>query len=70
MCVWAEQRQLYVGRGMALDDARSVIGIMAKYEEFFVDVMMLEELGLIPPDPFLRTPLLGAHYNLSKLLCS
>lgn len=42
--------ELYVKRGMSRDDAEQVIKTMSKYEDFFVDVMMVEELGLQPPE--------------------
>jgi vacuolar iron transporter family protein len=42
--------ELYVARGMAEADAENVIDVMAKYPNFFLDVMMVEELGLMPPD--------------------
>ena len=35
---------------MGRKDAEIVIRLMAKYEDFFVDVMMVEELGLQVPD--------------------
>eukprot|EP00982_Pelagococcus_subviridis_P008218 30825-Pelagococcus_subviridis.AAC.4 len=42
--------ELYVARGMTEADAENVIDVMAKYPNFFLDVMMVEELGLMPPD--------------------
>lgn len=33
-------------RGMSRQDAEDVIGKMAKYDDFFVNLMMNEELGL------------------------
>ena len=45
-----EMVELYVKRGMTPADAESVIGVMSKYKNFFLDVMMVEELGLMPPD--------------------
>lgn len=44
-----EMVELYRSRGLQKDDAEFVIQTMAKYEKFFVDVMMVEELGLLPP---------------------
>lgn len=46
----AEMVELYVSKGMEEDDAKTVIDIMAKNKEFFVDVMMVEELGLHPEE--------------------
>jgi VIT1/CCC1 family predicted Fe2+/Mn2+ transporter len=45
-----EMVELYVARGMTQADAESVIEVMSKYKNFFLDVMMVEELGLMPPD--------------------
>lgn len=45
-----EMEELYVARGMTPQDAKDCIEIMARYPAFFVDVMMVEELGLMPPD--------------------
>lgn len=42
--------EMYIARGMAPDDAEKVIGIMSKHRHFFVDIMMVEELGLQVPD--------------------
>ena len=41
---------IYVERGMSQEDATSVIRTMSKYKEFFVDVMMAEELALQIPE--------------------
>jgi VIT1/CCC1 family predicted Fe2+/Mn2+ transporter len=45
-----EMVELYMKRGMSKEDAESVIEVMSKYKNFFLDVMMVEELGLMPPD--------------------
>jgi VIT1/CCC1 family predicted Fe2+/Mn2+ transporter len=44
-----EMIDIYEGRGMTREDATTVIETMAKYTEFFVDVMMSEELSLRVP---------------------
>ena len=44
-----EMVDLYEDRGMSREDAEIVINKMAKYDNFFVDVMMVEELGLQVP---------------------
>ena len=47
----AEMVELFVKRGMSREDAAVVIERMAKYKEFFVDIMMTEELSLpVPSD--------------------
>ena len=40
----AEMVELFVARGMSREDAQVVIQRMAKYKDFFVDLMMTEEL--------------------------
>eukprot|EP00954_Amorphochlora_amoebiformis_P008908 692158-Amorphochlora_amoeboformis.AAC.1 len=42
--------EIYVGKGMSEKDARLVVETMVKYKDFFVDQMMVDELGLMPPD--------------------
>ncbi|KJE95686.1 hypothetical protein CAOG_06112 [Capsaspora owczarzaki ATCC 30864] len=44
-----EMVEIYVENGFSDEDATSVIGIMARYKEFFVDHMLVQELGLLPP---------------------
>jgi len=45
----AEMIELFVARGMTREDAQFVIERMAKYKDFFVDLMMTEELSLPVP---------------------
>lgn len=45
-----EMIDIYVSKGMSVEDATKVIGIMAGYKDFFVDLMMLQELELQVPD--------------------
>eukprot|EP00325_Prymnesiales_sp_UTEX-LB-985_P028947 CAMPEP_0174727850 /NCGR_PEP_ID=MMETSP1094-20130205/50595_1 /TAXON_ID=156173 /ORGANISM="Chrysochromulina brevifilum, Strain UTEX LB 985" /LENGTH=309 /DNA_ID=CAMNT_0015929679 /DNA_START=375 /DNA_END=1304 /DNA_ORIENTATION=- len=44
-----EMVELFVARGMSREDAEVVIHKMAKYKDFFVDIMMTEELALPVP---------------------
>ena len=46
-----EMVQIYKEKGFTDEDAKTVIDIMAKYNEFFVDLMMVQELNLQVPDP-------------------
>merc|ERR1712176_1640162 len=41
---------IYEERGMSREDATVVINIMSQYKDFFVDVMMAEELQLQTPE--------------------
>lgn len=45
-----EMIDIYVSRGMSREDATIVIEKMSKYKDFFVDVMMAEELALQVPE--------------------
>ena len=45
-----EMIDIYVGKGFTPEDAKIVIETMAKYEGFFVDVMMQQELELQVPE--------------------
>lgn len=45
-----EMIDIYVEKGMERGDAKMVIETIAKYEDFFVDVMMAEELQLAVPE--------------------
>ena len=45
-----EMIDIYESRGMNREDATMVIQTMAKYKDFFVDIMMTEELALQVPD--------------------
>mmetsp|Transcript_15854 Transcript_15854/g.34300 ORF Transcript_15854/g.34300 Transcript_15854/m.34300 type:complete len:281 (-) Transcript_15854:138-980(-) len=45
-----EMIDIYETRGMTREDATMVIQTMSKYKDFFVDVMMAEELALQVPD--------------------
>lgn len=43
-----EMEELYVSKGMTQADAETVIKLLSKNEKMFVDIMMVEELGLLP----------------------
>lgn len=46
-----EMIQLYEAKGMSKEDATNVINVISKYEEFFLEIMMMQELNLqIPSD--------------------
>lgn len=42
-----EMVELYVEKGMTEEDAKSVMSIISKYKDVWVDIMMVEELGII-----------------------
>ncbi|CAM9428908.1 unnamed protein product [Sphacelaria rigidula] len=44
-----EMVDIFEGRGMSREDADDVINKMAKYDDFFINLMMNEELGLQVP---------------------
>jgi len=43
-----EMVDLYVGKGIAKKDAEDIMRILSKYEQAFIDIMMIEELNLNP----------------------
>ena len=50
VCILDEMVEIFEHRGLSHDDAVTVINIMSKYKDFFIDIMMVEELGLRVPD--------------------
>merc|ERR1712070_807388 len=46
-----EMVEIYVEKGFDPEDARQILELMAKNDDFFVDHMMVQELGIMPPDP-------------------
>lgn len=42
--------EIFEERGMSHEDSELVINTMAKYKDFFVDIMMTQELDLQVPD--------------------
>jgi len=45
-----EMVELYMDKGIQREDALNIIQTMAKYPQFFLDHMMVQELGMMPPD--------------------
>ena len=45
-----EMIDIYTSKGMSLEDAKTCIETMAKYDAFFVDIMMMQELELQVPE--------------------
>jgi DNA damage-binding protein 1 len=45
-----EMVDIYVKKGISEEDACVILSTLSKYKEPFVDHMMVEELGLMPPD--------------------
>lgn len=42
-----ELMELYEEKGVSKSDAKTIVNILSKYKKAFVDVMMIEELGII-----------------------
>ncbi len=45
-----EMIEIYIGRGLSRGDAERVVDIISKKKKTFVDIMMLEELGIVEDD--------------------
>merc|ERR1711957_943090 len=56
-----EMIELYESRGMSREDATVVVTRMAKYKQFFLNIMMPEELCLPVPEPDDNINSLGAY---------
>jgi len=41
----------YEEKGFSKKEAEGIISVMAGHKEFFIDHMMVQELGMLPPDP-------------------
>lgn len=57
-----EMAEIYMNHGMSEEEAMEVVKILSKDKEHFVDVMMVEELGLLPPDPDASEFKTGTYY--------
>lgn len=53
-----EMIELYEKKGISTEDAKLVVHTLAKYKEAFIDIMMIEELNLMPVDDD-DSPLMG-----------
>ncbi|KAG9404848.1 hypothetical protein AC1031_005060 [Aphanomyces cochlioides] len=45
-----EMVELYEKKGISTEDAKLVVNTLSKYKEAFIDIMMVEELNLMPVD--------------------
>ena len=65
-----EMVELYTERGLDPADAQLIVQTMAKYKDFFVDVMMKDELGLDVPEEGSRDHWVsGLYCFMSFLVC-
>lgn len=46
----AEMIQIYESKGLSRDDAYTVARTLSKYKDFWVEHMMLHEIGMFPPE--------------------
>ena len=46
----SEMVELYESRGVSHEDATRLIEILSRHKDVFVDTMMVEELGIMPPE--------------------
>jgi len=63
-----EMVQLYKSKGLPKDDAENLVKILSKDHNFFVDVMMKEELELLPPDNVVTPLMAGSLLFASNLI--
>lgn len=42
--------RVYMDKGLSEDDSKKIVDIISKNEEAWVDIMMVEELGIVPND--------------------
>lgn len=59
--------ELYEKKGISTEDARLVINTLAKYKEAFVDIMMVEELNLMPIDES-HSPIFGGLITFASFM--
>jgi VIT1/CCC1 family predicted Fe2+/Mn2+ transporter len=45
-----EMVELYIEKGIGKEDARTIVDIIAKHKKAWVDIMMVEELGIVEED--------------------
>jgi len=64
----AEMVELYTQKGLSSANARQVVSLMAAAPDFFVDVMMLEELLMAPP-PAVTALAAGTRVGGSMAVC-
>lgn len=46
-----EMVEIFEKKGMTYEEASTVINVFARHKKMFVDLMMVEELGIMAPDP-------------------
>ena len=63
-----EMVQLYTKKGLPEHSARTVINTLATVPNFFVDVMMLEELQMAPPPP-MSAGAAAVRIGVATLVC-
>jgi len=63
-----EMVELYMNKGMNQLDAEAVVVQLSKYRELFIDIMMAEELQLMPVDDRLPPLEIGVTTSLSFVL--
>lgn len=64
-----EMIELYEGKGFSTEDATTIISTMANNYEFFVNHMMVEELGMMSPDDEDPTPLQQGGVMFASFMC-
>jgi len=63
-----EMIETYTKKGVSRKDAESIIDTLAKYKRPFLDHMMVEELGLIPPEKNVWGPVKSGGVTMASFI--
>jgi VIT1/CCC1 family predicted Fe2+/Mn2+ transporter len=61
-----ELMEIYRAKGLSEKEAKSVVETFAKHEEAWVDIMMVEELGIVESD---ESPMKNARITFISFIC-
>jgi len=64
-----EMIEIYEQKGMQLEDAKKLVEELSKYKHVFIDTMLVEEVGVMPPDPDDNPAKNGGVTALSFIVC-
>jgi VIT1/CCC1 family predicted Fe2+/Mn2+ transporter len=64
-----EMIEIYEKKGMKVEDAKHLVEELCKYKDVFIDTMMVEEVGVIAPDPSDSPLKMGLVTAISFVIC-